>query len=487
MKPRSCSLLLTLLIVVHLSAFAQQYAIHAGILLDGTGAPARHNVYVTIDESRITNISANRPRGMVVEEFPGDTVVPGFVDAHGHLEAIGLGEDIDARLMNDQNREAWVLCNARDALASGVTTIRDPGTYLWTLAMRPRIEATGLRWITAGRQLVKKTSDPNAYMDAMFVEFDGVEDARAQVRARKQEGSEFIKLRLTKQRPLPTPEEARAIVEEAHRLGMKVAVHTDVPFDEAVHLAIEAGVDSLEHNAALRVADPDKTFAEIVRRGIIVVPGIGNWLAHFEPLSVAPDEIPEEPLRSKLPPMLVKAMQVHAEELRQEGLQMEKSGYDPQKRRMELRQETQRAFKAGVILAAGPDTGIDLMPHGRLYTDIEWYVEAGVPIESVVRIATLNGARAAGIERETGSVAVGKAADLVALRGDLTTEHDFRHVLLVVRNGKTIFRASDDWKPCTLPPPRSTKTSHSSSAQHVPVRDAALLASNVVQSKAIKQ
>ena len=439
------------LLVFFLSAatVAQQYAIHAGTLLDGTGISVRHDLYLTVRDGRISAISATRPRNLAVEEFTSDTVVPGFVDAHGHISAIGLGEDADERLLNANNREQWVLCNARDALASGVTTLRDPGTYLWTLALRPRIEATGLRWITAGRQLVKKA--PGVYMDEMFVEFSGAEDARAQVRARKQEGSEFIKLRLTKQRPLPTLDEARAIVDEAHRIGIKVAVHIDIPFDEGVHLAVAAGADSLEHNAPLRVADADKTFLEIVSRGIIIVPGIGNWVARFEPLWVDSKQVPEEPLRSKLPPALVSAMQSHAEELRQQALDSEKNGFDPQKRRTELRAETLRAYKAGVLLAAGPDTGVDLMPHGRLYKDIEWYAEAGIPIEKVVQIATLNGARAAGIEKETGSIEVGKDADLVVLRGDLNKNAmTFQQVALVIRAGRVVFDASRNWIPCAV-------------------------------------
>lgn len=441
--------LILLILLFSASAVAQQYAIHAGTLLDGTGVFARHNLYLTVQDGRISAISAIRPRNIAVKEFSSDTVVPGFVDAHGHITLIGLGEDADERLVNANNREQWVLCNARDALASGVTTLRDPGAYLWTLAMRPRIEATGLRWITAGRQLVKKA--PGAYSNEMFVEFDGVGDARAQVRARKQESSEFIKLRLTKQRPLPTPDEARAIVDEAHLLGMKVAVHIDVPFDEAVHLAVAAGADSLEHNAPLRVADADKTFLEIVRRGIIVVPGIGNWVARFEPLWVDPKQIPEEPLRSKLPPVLLSAMQSHAEELRQQAMEYEKNGFDPQKRRTELRAETLRAYRAGVLLAAGPDSGVDLMPHGRLYKDIEWYAEAGIPIEKVVQIATLNGARAVGIEKETGSLEIGKDADIVVLRGDLTKNATaFQQVALVIRAGRVVFDASQKWTPCAV-------------------------------------
>jgi imidazolonepropionase-like amidohydrolase len=447
MTNRTRSILPILLFSV--SAVAQQYAIHAGTLLDGTGVAARHNLYLTVKGERITAISATRPQNIAVKEFSSDTVVPGFVDAHGHISMIGLGEDADERLVSANNREQWVMCNARDALASGVTTLRDPGTYLWTLAMRPRIEGTGLRWITAGRQLVKRA--PGAYMDEMFVEFNGVEDARAEVRARKQEGSEFIKLRLTKQRPLPTLDEAQAIVEEAHRVGMKVAVHIDIPFDEAVHLAVAAGADSLEHNAPLRVADADKTFLEIKSRGIIVVPGIGNWVARFEPLWVDPKQVPEEPLRSKLPPLLLSAMQSHAEELRQQALDSKKNGFDPQRRQTELRAETLRAYEAGVLLAAGPDTGVDLMPHGRLYKDIEWYAEAGIPIEKVVQIATLNGAHAAGIDKETGSIEIGKDADIVVLRGDLTKDAAaFQQVALVIRAGRVVFDASQKWTPCSI-------------------------------------
>ena len=94
------------------------------------------------------------------------------------------------------------------------------------------------------------------------------------------------------------------------------------------------------------------------------------------------------------------------------------------------------------------------MPHGRLYKDIEWYVEAGIPIEKVVQIATLNGARAAGIEKETGSLEVGKAADIVVLRGDLTKDTTaFQQVALVIRAGRVVFDASQKWTPCTIDGP----------------------------------
>ena len=68
-------------------------------------------------------------------------------------------------------------------------------------------------------------------------------------------GVDLIKIRLTHQRPVPSLDEVLAIVSEAHRLGLRATVHTDVPADDLVRLAIEAGADGIEHNAPLRLKD----------------------------------------------------------------------------------------------------------------------------------------------------------------------------------------------------------------------------------------
>ena len=92
--------------------------------------------------------------------------------------------------------------------------------------------------------------------------------------------------------------------------------------------------------------------------------------------------------------------------------------------------------------------------YGRLYKDFEWYVESGIAIEKVVQIATLNGARATGIEKETGSLEIGKAADIVVLRGDLTKNAmAFQQVVLVVRAGRVVFDATQKWVPCAINSP----------------------------------
>jgi imidazolonepropionase-like amidohydrolase len=441
---RICQFLtLPLILLSSLYLEGEEYALRVGWLVDGTGAPARTHTVLLVRNGRILALAAEVPSHWKspVLDFSADTAIPGLVDAHGHIVAIGLGEEADERLVNRSNQQEWALRNARVALASGITTLRDPGTYPWTLGLRKQIEQTGPRWITAGQQLVKRA--PNAYMSEMFMEFDGPEEARAKVRELHRQGAEFIKLRFTKQRPMPTLEEARAVVGEAHRLGLKVAVHTDVPDDDAVRLAVAAGADSLEHNAALRLKNPEAVWRQLADRGIIVVPGMGSWQARVDCLSTPAEGLIEEPLRSKLFPELRTALVERGRELREQIRGWMKDGWDPVERRKEALQETLRVHAAGVLLATGPDTGVDMMPHGRLYKDAFWYAEAGLPIEEVMRIATLNGARAAGCDHEVGSLEPGKRADVVVLRGSLLEDYRrLKDVVLVIRGGQVVFDAS---------------------------------------------
>ena len=139
-------------------------------------------------------------------------------------------------------------------------------------------------------------------------------------------GVDLIKIRLTHQRPVPSLEEVRAIVGEAHRLGLRATVHTDVPADDLVRLAIEAGADGIEHNAPLRVKD-DTLLAEMARKGMTLMAGSGEfYVQRFEDGSLGD---PVGPAASRLfPGDVVSALRAGAETLRKQTAEMKRSGWD---------------------------------------------------------------------------------------------------------------------------------------------------------------
>ena len=259
--------------------------INGATLIDGTGRQPLVNAVILVEGERIKAVGVQGkikvPRHARVIDARGKFITPGLIDCHCHMEMVGLGSlvDLPPEWDTTENRLQLTLINARLDLLSGVTTVRDLGSTNVLSQVREEINSgnhLGPRIIAAGHQLVKRK--PGAYMDKTFVEYDGPEDARQKVRQEVALGADWIKIRLTHRpvRPLPSAEEMRAIVEEAHRLGRHVAVHTDVPDDEAVQLAIDAGVDSIEHNAALRAAD-DRILNQMAQKGIALMAGAGGF------------------------------------------------------------------------------------------------------------------------------------------------------------------------------------------------------------------
>ncbi|MEO0250441.1 MAG: amidohydrolase family protein, partial [candidate division WOR-3 bacterium] len=213
-------------------------ALVGGWVIDGIGPVPIEDAVVLIAGTRIKAVGRSDrvkiPPGAAVIDVRGKFILPGLIDAHGHLEGLGLGdEDADFTDTPEKLRHV-ILHNARLDLLSGVTTIRDCGSSEMVLRLRDQIEAAGPRLVAAGPQLVKK--DPTQPSSPMFLEYDGSKDARKKVRDQIAKGIDFVKVRLTRQRPTPTLEEMIAIVSEAHRAGLRVAVHTDVPDEDAVRL-----------------------------------------------------------------------------------------------------------------------------------------------------------------------------------------------------------------------------------------------------------
>jgi len=284
---------------------------------------------------------------------------------------------------------------------------------------------------------VKK--DPNQPTSLMFLEYEGPKDARRKVRDQIAKGIDFVKVRIARQRPIPTMEEMIAIVSEAHRAGLRVAVHTDVPDEDAVRLAIASGVDTIEHSAPLRAYD-DRLLLEMARRNIILVPTLFQMQAQrLDPLEKSDEDLIEQPLRGRLQPDVLQALYRRAALWRKNLAEWRSRGYESKRILKERLLTVARARSLGVKIALGPDTGSDLVPHGRLYREMVLYANAGISVQEVIQMGTKIAAEALGKEKELGTIEPGKLADLIVIEGDPFLDIEaIRNVVMVIKNGKPV-------------------------------------------------
>jgi imidazolonepropionase-like amidohydrolase len=343
---------------------------------------------VAMDEAR-----GEAPAG--ARDLAGATVLPGLIDAHAHVQADtsrspGFGPPPVQH--GEPPRPAalahYVLAATADRmLRSGFTTVRDVGGYDDAVfALRSAIDARlvpGPRVYTCGR-IVSASGPGGAIFGSMYREADGPWEMRKAVREQIRNGAEFIKFMATGARSVvledPEPaqmtlEEMAAIVDEAHRMGRRVAAHAEGL--AGTRLALEAGADTIEHGLALH-REPQllDTMAE---HGTVLVP----TLTTFHDLA---DRFADD-----FPSVLV----------------------DQAKRQLDEAIRTVAAAKqAGVTMALGYDSG----PPGSSAQELLRLMDAGLSAAEALRAATLGGAAALGRD-DLGRIAIGTRADVVAVDG----------------------------------------------------------------------
>ena len=301
---------------------------------------------------------------------------------------------------------------ARAFLRSGITTVRDVGSpddEAITLREAIRLGLIpGPRILSCGRIL--STTSPGARIfGTMYEEADGPWEMRRAVRRQLRRGADFIKVMATgarsveRENPEPaqmTAEEIGAAVDEAHRLGLRVAAHAEGL--DGARLAIGAGVDTIEHGLSLH-REP-ALLDRMAEQGIVLVP----TLSTFHDLA--------ERFRDDFAPSLV----AQAERQREEAAKT-----------------LVAARAAGVTLAMGYDSG----PPGANAQELVRLVEAGLPATEAIVAATSGSALALGLT-DRGTVVAGQAADLLVVDGDPLAEPaviaDPARIWLVARDGVLI-------------------------------------------------
>jgi imidazolonepropionase-like amidohydrolase len=426
--------------------------VRGGKLIDGTGRRPLEDAVIVIRDGRFEAIGRSGevriPADAEVVDVAGKSVLPGFIDGHGHLE--------------DFHGELY--------LHLGITTCATIELYQdgpWTLAQKQGTALGKIRgpriWMS-GRAIGGPSTEHDAFGSRTVrgnIVVSTAEEVRRAVRRKKELGCDILKVN-----EFLSPDLLEVAVEEAHRLEMPVAAHS---WD--VVASAKAGVDAIEHvwsvgyssipyaPARRRLAEDrlagridqeiagsyyqtehyDEIIAAMVEHGVAWTPTIAKWLRPLSPSAerfrAREHEILSHP-EADLPPAVRAVTDFAYDKLLKryspEPLERTRIGYE------KANEFIRRFVRAGGILKEGsdPPRGMAaLLMHEALVMD----VEAGVPPMAAIQAATLNVARAFKKDRDYGSVEVGKVADLSIVEGDpLQDVWATQNVKMVVMDGKVV-------------------------------------------------
>lgn len=411
-------------------------------VLDGTGAAARPGQTVVIANGKIAAVGPTArtavPAGARVMDLPGHTVIPGIVGAHNHLFYTAAGG----------RRVQASFTAPRLYLASGVTTVRTTGSN--SAYADINLKAA----VDAGEQVGPRIHITAPYMTgaegAGYMTVVGSpEQARRFVNYWGDEGATWLKS-YTDIRSA----DLKAAIDAAHARGMKVTGHIcSVSFQEAVAL----GIDNLEHGLFTASDFAPGKKADNCPTNILVTatthenanPDATAWNATIKAMvdhkvSMTSTLAIYETIFPGRAPLDERSAIAMAPEVREAYLAQRKQiDENPDPVLTDARLKTAMAFErafvaAGGLLAAGVDpTGIGgALPGFGDQRNYDLLIEAGFSPPVAVQIMTLNGARVLGVDHDLGTIAVGKLADLVVVKGDIVKEpRQIQNTVVVFKDG----------------------------------------------------
>lgn len=397
-------------------------AIKCGKLIDGKSDRALDNQTLLVQNNRITAVGATVqiPANATIIDLSAATVLPGLIDAHTHM--LLHDGDYNDQLLREQiaYRAIYSTVNAKKTLEAGITTIRDvetEGAMYADVALRdainngvvigPRMQAaTRSLGITGGYSPYGFSPEAPMMYGAQIA--DGVEGVRLAVREQIKYGADLIKIYIDHRRgrnmvgdsltgyPTFSLEETKAIVEEAAKVGIKVAAH--VYTSGPAQTAINAGCISLEHGLYL----DDATFRLMAQKGCYWVPTMIAYLRGLENPNAA----------------------AAARKMSEGTTQRHKATF-------------QRALKIpGLKIAFGSDLTSD---HGTNARELEVMVRYGMAPLAAIKSATMVAAELMGWQNKIGSLEADKLADIIAVSGNpLTDITELQRVKFVMKDGKVI-------------------------------------------------
>jgi imidazolonepropionase-like amidohydrolase len=399
--------------------------IRAGTLIDGKSPAPRRDQVIVIRGNRTEIVGdaavVKIPEGARVVDLSRATVLPGLIDAHTHIFLQGEdpaegGYDVQLLKQGLAFRAARATVSARRALEQGFTTIRDvetEGAGYGDVGIKEAIEKgyiPGPRMFvvtraissTGGYDLEGYAPEVNVPKGAQII--DGPVEARKAAREQLDHGADWLKVYVTHRswvdkqgnlvsQPTLTVEELKAIVDEAHGWGKKVACHAYNGV--GLHRGLDGGCDSIEHGLEL----DDAAIAQMLKQGTWLCPTMSVYYDHWAPADT-PDGKRDR-----------KRAAVHGPSL-------------------------QKAMKAGVKIAFGTDVG-GFSWSEPIAREFSRLIEFGMSPMAAIQAATSRAAEMLGMAGELGVVAPGAYADIVAVPGDpLADVNVLLKVGFVMKDGK---------------------------------------------------
>ena len=403
---------------------AQIQYLHCGKMVNVKDSRVEQQVTLIIEKNLIREIRPGyvaAPAGIQAIDLKNQTVMPGWIDMHVHIESvIERGSYINRFTLSDADVAYMASTFGSRTLAAGFTTVRELGGTGVNNAYKNAINnglATGPRIFTAIKAIASTgghgdyTSGAKkglyAYPGPEVGVADGVDECRKAVRQMLKDGADVIKVTATGgvtsltrdgSRPQFSLEELEAIVQTAADYGVSVAAHAHG--DEGIRRAILAGVTTIEHGSQMT----ESTMDLLVEKGTYFVPTLTAGMSVSD--------------SARVPGFFPEIVRLKALETGQK-----------------IRSVFSQLVKKGARIAFGTDAGV--FPHGKNGLEFQYMNELGMSPMDCIKSATITNAKVLGISDKLGSLEPGKIADIVAVSGDPLMDFKvMQKVSFVMKEGK---------------------------------------------------
>jgi len=436
------------------SAFAQEslrpdvpVAIVGGMLLDGYEAEPIHHSVVVFENGRITAVGQKHnteiPDNAVIIDAGGRTVMPGLIDAHMHIDLTGHGsyERYYEFMQGMERIDEFFPIAAKQMMRAGVTSGLDLGAPFQAFEFRERIrsgEIPGPRLTLSGPWITRV--DYETVPDEYEIVISSPREAAQKTRELIARGVDVVKVWVGL-----TQEDYNAVVEEAHKAGVKVHAHLYDP--DAIRMAIDADVDVFQHVGSARNPPYDEALmSEIAHKGIPIVQTIAHRIWVYPATVAFPERLYDPVYKKDMPPDIYEEFISSFENFHRLSY-MHHLGRETRN----SKKSASQFIDAGAYMGVGTDAASPI----NMHDDAMWYemsalVEVGMTPIQVISAATKTNAEILGVFDELGTIEPGKLADIIIVDGDpLRNIEVLDYVDIVIKDGGVWYSERAAYGPVT--------------------------------------